>query len=312
MLTDLLPWIVFNVFVFGMLAVDLGIFHRHAHEVTVREALGWTAVWIALALLFNAGIYVWKGAQPAFEFFTGYLIEKSLSVDNIFVFLLIFSYFRVPVALQHKVLFWGVFSALLMRAIFIAAGVTLLQHFHWVIYLFGAFLILTGAKMARQNEKEIHPEKNLVLRLFRRFMPVSENYAGDKFFVTHQQRTVATPLFVTLLAVETTDVVFAVDSIPAILAVTVDPFIVYTSNVFALLGLRALFFAVAGAMKSFAYLSIGLAVILIFVGIKMVLTDLYKIPIVATLAVIGLILLAAVVASRLNAGRTAPAGPGKK
>jgi len=295
-----LPWILFNVFVLAMLALDLGVFHRKAHEVKVKEALVWSAVWIALALLFNVGIYFWRGPERALEFFTGYLIEKSLSVDNIFVFLLIFSYFRVDALYQHKVLFWGILGALVMRAIFIAAGVTLIQQFHWVIYIFGAFLILTGIKMALQKGKEIHPERNPVLRLFRRLMPISDRYVEDKFFVRLNGRTFATPLFVVLLIVETTDLIFAVDSIPAILAITIDPFIVYTSNVFAILGLRALYFALAGVMRLFHYLHLGLSVILVFIGIKMLLVDIYKIPIVVALSVVAGILVVSVVASVLR------------
>ena len=300
MSNQFLPWILFNVFVLAMLALDLGVFHRKAHEVKVKEALAWSAVWIALALLFNVGIYFWRGPQLALEFFTGYLIEKSLSVDNIFVFLLIFSYFRVDALYQHKVLFWGILGALVMRAIFIAAGVTLIQQFHWVIYIFGAFLILTGIKMALQKGKEIHPERNPVLRLFRRLMPISDRYVEDKFFVRLNGRTFATPLFVVLLIVETTDLIFAVDSIPAILAITIDPFIVYTSNVFAILGLRALYFALAGVMRLFHYLHLGLSVILVFIGIKMLLVDIYKIPIVVALSVVAGILVVSVVVSVLR------------
>ena len=300
MSNQFLPWILFNVFVLAMLALDLGVFHRKAHEVKVKEALVWSAVWIALALLFNVGIYFWRGPERALEFFTGYLIEKSLSVDNIFVFLLIFSYFRVDVLYQHKVLFWGILGALVMRAIFIAAGVTLIQQFHWVIYIFGAFLILTGIKMALQKGKEIHPERNPVLRLFRRLMPISDRYVEDKFFVRLNGRTFATPLFVVLLIVETSDLIFAVDSIPAILAITIDPFIVYTSNVFAILGLRALYFALAGVMQLFHYLHLGLSVILVFIGIKMLLVDIYKIPIVVALSVVAGILVVSVVVSVLR------------
>ena len=262
-----------------MLALDLGVFHRKAHEVQIKEALGWTAFWITLALLFNLGIYFWRGPEPALEFLTGYLIEKALSVDNIFVFLLIFSYFDVPLLYQHKVLFWGILGALIMRALFIVMGITLIQKVHWVIYIFGGFLILTGIKIALQKEKEIRPERNPVLRIFREFMPVSERYENGKFFLKKEGRYLATPLFIVLLVVETTDIVFAVDSIPAILAITLDSFIVYTSNVFAILGLRALYFALAGLMQLFHRLHYGLAAILVFVGIKMLLADIYKIPI---------------------------------
>jgi tellurite resistance protein TerC len=305
MSNELLLWIGFNVFVLAMLALDLGVFHRKAHEVKIKEALWWSAVWIALALAFNTGIYFFRGEEAALEFLTGYLLEKALSVDNIFVFIMIFAYFRVPALYQHKVLFWGILGALVMRAIFIATGITLLQHFHWVIYIFGAFLIITGIKLAMQQDKEVHPEKNPVLQLFRRFMPVTKNFEGDKFVVKRDSRRFATPLLVVLLMVETTDVVFALDSIPAILAITTDPFIVYTSNVFAILGLRALYFALAGAMQMFHYLSYGLAAILVFVGVKMMIMDFYKLPIGISLGVVAGILAVAVILSlvrpRLNA-----------
>jgi tellurite resistance protein TerC len=294
---QVLLWVVFNIFVLGMLALDLGVFHRKAHTIKIKEALAWSGVWIFLALLFNLGIYFWRGQESALEFLTGYLIEKSLSVDNIFVFLLIFSYFHVPPLYQHKVLFWGILGALIMRAIFIAAGVTLIQKFHWIIYLFGALLIVTGIKLALEKEKEIHPERNPALRLFRRLMPVTEEYEKARFFVKRNGRYLATPLFVVLLVVETTDVIFAVDSIPAILAITLDPFIVYTSNVFAILGLRALYFALAGMMELFHYLHYGLSAILTFVGIKMLLTYIYKIPISVALGVIAGILIVSIVSS---------------
>lgn len=297
MTNQMLAWIVFNIFVLAMLALDLGVFHRKAHAVRIKEALVWSGVWIALALLFNLGIYYWRGPETALEFLTGYLIEKSLSIDNIFVFLLIFTYFRVPSVYQHKVLFWGILGALVMRAVFIAMGITLMQKFHWVIYLFGGFLILTGIKMAWQKDKEIHPERNPVLTLFRRLMPVTAGYEETKFFVRRNGRSFATPLFIVLLVVETTDVIFAVDSIPAILAITVDPFIVYTSNVFAILGLRALYFALAGIMQLFHYLHYGLSAILVFVGAKMLLADIYKIPVGIALGAIAGILLLSVIAS---------------
>jgi tellurite resistance protein TerC len=296
---QMLLWGVFNLFVIAMLALDLGVFHRKAHEIHIREALLWSAFWIALALLFNVGVYVWRGPQTALEFLTGYLLEKSLSVDNIFVFLMIFTYFRVPYLHQHKVLFWGILGALIMRALFILTGITLIQKFHWVIYLMGLFLIVTGIKMATRKDEEIHPERNPVLRLFRRVMPVTEQYEGGRFFARRQGRRMATPLLVVLLVVETTDVVFAVDSIPAILAITLDPFIVYTSNVFAILGLRALYFALAGVMQLFHYLSYGLSFILVFVGIKMLLVDVYKMPIGIALGVVAAVLSAAVLASIL-------------
>ena len=290
-------WVAFNVFVLAMLAVDLGVVHRRAHEVTLKEALVWSGIWVALALLFALGVYVWDGSQPALEFLTGYLIEKSLSVDNIFVFVLIFSYFKVPARYQHKVLFWGILGALVMRAIFIFAGIALLQQLHWIIYVFGALLVLTGIKMAMEKDKEIHPDKNPVLKLFRRLVPVTEDYHADHFFVKQAGHYAATPLFIVLLVVETTDVIFAVDSIPAILGITVDPFLVYTSNVFAILGLRALYFALAGVMQLFHYLHYGLSAILVFVGAKMLLADVYKLPVGVALGVIAGILLMAVLVS---------------
>jgi tellurite resistance protein TerC len=301
-LNEIWLWVVFNIFVLAMLSLDLGVFHRKAHEVSLKEALIWSAVWITLALLFSLGILFWRGPETALEFLTGYLIEKSLSVDNIFVFLLIFSYFRVPGRYQHKVLFWGILGALILRAIFIAAGVTLIEKFHWIIYIFGAFLILTGIRMALDKGKEIQPEKNPVLRLLRRVMPVTDDYEKGNFFVKRDRRTLATPLLVVLLVVETTDVIFAVDSIPAILSITLDPFIVYTSNVFAILGLRALYFALAGIMRLFHYLHYGLSAILVFVGVKMLLADVYKIPVGMALGVIAVILIISVIASVLRPG----------
>lgn len=310
MSSPVLLFVVFNIFVLAMLALDLGVFHRKAHVIKMKEALMWSAFWIALSLLFNLGIYFWRGPETALEFLTGYLIEKSLSVDNIFVFILIFSYFQVPSLYQHKVLFWGILGALIMRAIFIATGVTLIQKFHWIIYIFGAFLILTGIKMALQKDKEIHPERNPVLRLFRRFMPVTGDYDDGKFFVKKAGRYIATPLFIVLLVVESTDVVFAVDSIPAILAITLDPFIVYTSNVFAILGLRAFYFALAGIMQLFHYLHYGLSAILVFVGGKMLFADIYKIPVGIALGVVAGILLISVIASvvRPRKNEILPAG----
>ncbi len=293
----ILLWVVFNIFVLTMLALDLGVFHRKAHVIKIKEALVWSAVWITLALLFNLGIYFWRGPETALEFLTGYLIEKSLSVDNIFVFLLIFSYFGVLPLYQHKVLFWGILGALIMRAVFIAAGITLIEKFHWTIYLFGAFLVLMGIKMALQKERKIKPERNPLLRLFRRWVPVTDDYAEGRFFVKRAGRYLATPLVIVLIVVETTDVIFAVDSIPAILAITLDPFIVYTSNVFAILGLRALYFALAGVMELFHYLHYGLSTVLVFVGIKMLLADLYKIPVSIALSVVAGILLVSVMAS---------------
>jgi tellurite resistance protein TerC len=291
-----LAWILFNIFVLIMLAIDLFL-HRKDHTVGMKEALIWSAIWTVVALAFNVFVYYWLGSKAALEFFTGYLIERSLSVDNLFVFLLVFSYFSVPSQYQRKVLFWGIFGALVMRALFIAAGLTLIQNFKWVIYVFGAFLVYTGIKMATHDEKEIHPEKNVVIRLFRKLMPVTPNYVDGKFFIKENGRRLATPLFIVLLVVETTDVVFAVDSIPAILAITLDPFIVYSSNVFAILGLRALYFAIAGLIQLFHHLNYGLSVILIFVGIKMLVSSFYHIPSLIALGVIALILTLSIVAS---------------
>lgn len=293
----MLLWIGFNVFVLVMLALDLGVFHRKAHAIKMREALLWSGVWISLALSFNAGVYWWGGREVSLEFLAGYLIEKSLSVDNIFVFLLIFSAFGVPAPYQHKVLFWGIFGALIMRAVFIASGVALIETFHWIIYLFGAFLIVTSAKMALQKDKKIDPARNPVLSVFRRFVPVAEDYQGQKFLVRKGLKWFATPLLIVLIVVESTDLIFAVDSIPAVLAVTSDPFIVYSSNVFAILGLRALYFAVAGLIGLFHYLSYGLAAVLAFVGTKMLLSDIYEIPIAIALGTITSILAVSVVAS---------------
>jgi tellurite resistance protein TerC len=290
-------WVFFNLFVLVMLAIDLGVFHRKAHAVKLKEALGWSAVWVTLALLYNVGIYFWMGQQKALEFFTGYLIEKSLSVDNLFVFLMLFTYFRVDSRHQHKVLFWGIVGALVMRAIFIAMGVALITKFEWIIFLFGGILIYSGIKMAFQSETEVHPEKNPVLKLFRRFTPISKEYDGDKFWTVQNGKRLATPLLVVLLVVETTDLIFAVDSIPAVLAISRDPFIVYTSNVFAILGLRALFFALAGVMNLFHLLHYGLAFILAFVGTKMIVGHWYKVPIGIALGVVAAALVVSVVAS---------------
>ena len=288
----------FNAFVLLMLALDLGVFHRHAHIVSLRESITWTCVWVALALLFNAGVWHFAGDQKALEFFTGYVIEKSLSVDNVFVFALLFSYFAVPTLYQHKVLFWGILGALLMRAVMIGLGAALITKFTWIIYIFGAFLILTGVKMVLKREEEIHPERNPVVRLFKRLMPVTKDYRDDHFFVVERGRRAATPLFVVLLLVEFTDLIFAVDSIPAIFAVTTDPFIVYTSNIFAIMGLRSLYFALAGVMDTFHYLKVGLGVVLSFVGVKMLLTHTaYKVDTLASLGVIVGILAVAVIAS---------------
>lgn len=290
-------WAGFLLFVLLMLALDLGVFHRKSHEVKIKEALVWSAVWISLALLFNVGVYFLMGKEKAIEFLTGYVIEKSLSVDNLFVFIMVFSYFNVDTKYQHKVLFWGILGALVMRAIFIFAGVALIQQFHWIIYIFGAFLIFTGIKMLAQKDEKIEPEKNPLVRLFKRFFPVTDVMHGDRFFVKINAKTVATPLFIVLLIIEFTDLIFAVDSIPAILAISTDTFIIFTSNVFAILGLRALYFALAGIAKLFYYLKYGLSAILVFVGVKMVVAGFLKIPVMYSLLVIISILTLSILAS---------------
>lgn len=298
--TPLWLWVGFNAFVLAMLALDLGVFHRKAHTVSVKEAAIWSGVWIALSLLFNVWLWQARGAQAGLEFFTGYLIEKSLSIDNIFVIALIFGYFKVPEKHQHRVLFWGILGALVLRAIFIFAGAALIERFHWVIYLFGAFLVFTGIKMAFSRDEEIHPEKNPVLRLARRFLPVTPDYRGKSFFVRENGKRFATPLFLVLLLVESTDLIFAVDSIPAIFAVTRDPFLVYTSNICAILGLRSLYFVLAGVMGKFVFLKLGLAAVLAFVGVKMTLVDIWKIPTPASLGVIAGVLTISIVASLIK------------
>jgi len=295
----LILWIAFNVFVLGMLALDLGIFHRKAHAVSIKEASIWSGVWILLALIFNLGIYVVWGQDKALEFLTGYVIEKSLSIDNLFVFLMIFHYFATPAIYQHRILFWGIIGALFMRAIFIATGAALLENFHWMIYVFGVFLIFTGIKMLLQKEEKLQPNRNPVVRLFQHWIPITNEYRGEHFFVRKAGKIHATLLMLVLVVVETTDVIFAVDSIPAIFAITRDPLIVYTSNVFAILGLRALYFMLAGVMEMFAYLKVGLSFVLCFVGAKMLFVDFYKIPIGASLGVVGGILLLSVIASLL-------------
>jgi len=299
MIATIYVWIGFLAFVLLMLALDLGVFHRKSHEVKIKEALIWSAVWISIALLFNYGIYVYMGEVKAMEFLTGYIIEKSLSIDNLFVFIMIFSYFNVDKKYQHKVLFWGIIGALIMRSIFIFAGVALINKFHWIIYIFGAFLIFTGFKMLFQKDEKMDPNKNPLVKLFKRFYPVTDEMHGDRFFVKVNAKTFATPLFVVLLLVEFTDLIFAVDSIPAIMAITSDPFIIFTSNVFAILGLRALYFALAGITQYFHYIKYGLSAILVFVGVKMVLVDFYKIPVMISLFTILGILVISVVASLL-------------
>jgi len=302
-----LLWAGFALLVFVLLALDLGVFHRRAHVVQLREALLWSVFWICLALLFNVGVYYWFGKTHALEFFTGYVIEKALSVDNIFVFVVIFSYFAVPQELHHRVLFWGILGALVLRGIFILAGAALIQTFHWVIYVFGAFLIFTGVKLFLDRGSEVHPEKNPVFRLFRRFVPSVDGYRGAHFFVRENGVKYATPLLLVLVCIEATDVVFALDSIPAIFAITRDPFIVYTSNIFAILGLRALYFLLAGIIPKFRFLRVGLAVVLVFVGVKMMIEGFYDIPIVLSLLVI-LVVLASSVALSWLIPESKPAG----
>ncbi|MGH9159605.1 MAG: TerC family protein [Vicinamibacteraceae bacterium] len=296
-------WVGFNAFVLLMLAVDLLVFHKDAHEVAPAEAATWSVVWVALALMFGAAVYVLMGPAAGLQYFAGYLIEKALSVDNIFVFVLIFSFFRVPPRYQHRVLFWGILGALAMRGAMIGAGAYLIQQFHWILYVFGAFLVFTGVRMATQTEHDIEPESNPVIRIVRRLVPVTATYHGQAFFVRERVngtlRLVATPLFIVLVLVETTDLIFAVDSIPAIFAVTQEPFIVYTSNVFAILGLRALYFLLAGVIHRFHYLKLGLSVVLAFVGVKMLVVDVVDIPIGVSLGVIVVVLAAATVASLL-------------
>jgi tellurite resistance protein TerC len=295
----LLFWILFNLFVLGMLVLDLGFLQRDGHTVKFREALTWSLIWIGLACAFAVLVFFWHGRGTAVEFVTGYVIELSLSVDNLFIFLLIFRYFRVAPEHQHKVLFWGIVGALVMRAIFIVVGIGLIRRFHWITYVFGALLVYSGIKLFRQHGAGIEPENNPVVRLFRRWVPVTEEYAGDKFMV-RRERIYATPLLVVLVLVEVTDLLFATDSIPAVLAITLNPFIVYTSNVFAILGLRSMYFMLAGLMDLFHYLHYGLAVVLIFIGAKMVSSNYYQIPTVAALGVVAGVLLVSVLTSLLH------------
>jgi tellurite resistance protein TerC len=289
-------WIIFNVFVLAMLALDLGVMNRRPHRVGFREALAWSGIWIALAAAFAVLEFFWHGRAEALQFATAYIIELSLSIDNLFVFLLIFRYFKVQSEHEHKVLVWGILGALVMRGVFIAAGVSLLHRFHWITYVFGALLVYSGVKLLRQGEAQIHPEKNLVLRLFRRIMPVTDDYVGSHFF-TRKNVLCATPLFIVLLVIETSDVLFAVDSIPAVLAVTLNAFIVYTSNVFAILGLRSMYFAMAGMLNRFFYLHYGLSIVLIVIGLKMLCSNYISIPTEWMLATVLFVLASSVVAS---------------
>jgi tellurite resistance protein TerC len=300
-------WGGFIAFVLAMLAIDLGVFHRKAHAVGLREAAIWSAVWVSLAVVFNIGVYQWFGAERGLEFTTGYLIEKALAVDNIFVFYAIFAYFAVPAAYQHRVLFWGILGALVMRAIFIFAGAALLQQFHWLMYVFGAVLLATAVKLLMMNEGGVDPRRNAVYRLFQRFVRSVPEYHGSRFTVVQNGKRFATPLLAVLVLVEWTDLVFAVDSIPAIFAVTSDPFIVFTSNIFAILGLRSMFFLLSGVIGSFHLLKPSLAIVLAFVGVKMLLVDVYKVPIGASLAVIATLIAAGVVGSLLFPKRRASA-----
>lgn len=297
MSTELLLWLGFGLFLVVMLALDLGVFHKNSHVIEFKEAITWSSIWIGLALVFNVGVFYFAGKAKGLEFFTGYLIEKSLSIDNVFIIALIFTYFNVPREYQHRVLFWGVIGALIMRAILIAVGAALITEFTWIIYIFGAFLIFTGFKMYFQKDHKINPDKNPLVRLSKKLIPVTDQYNEEKFFVIKDDKRYATPLFLVLLLVETTDLIFAVDSIPAIFAISKDPFIVFTSNAFAILGLRSLYFALAGVIHKFYYLKAGLSVILIFVGIKMLLIDIYKIPIGISLGFITLVIFISIYAS---------------
>ena len=298
--TSIWFWIIFNVAILGLLALDLGVFHRKAHAVSVKEAAIWSVVWISLSLLFNLGIFLFEGKEIAMQFLAGYLIEKSLSVDNIFVFIMLFSFFQVPAAYQHRVLFWGILGALIMRGALIGAGAFLIAQFSWVLYIFGAFLVYTGIRMALQKD-DIHVDvdSNQAVKLLRRIFPITDGYRGQKFMTVENGVRMATPLLVVLLIVETTDLIFALDSIPAIFAVTQDPFIVYTSNVCAILGLRALYFLLAGVMQSFHYLKYGLSLVLVFVGVKMLIADFYHVSIGLSLSVIGVVLTVSILASLL-------------
>jgi tellurite resistance protein TerC len=293
-------WVLFNAFVVAMLALDLGVIHRRAERLTLRQALAWSAVWISIAAVFAVLLYVWQGRTAALEFSTGYVIELSLSADNLFIFLLIFQFFRLPENNQYRVLFWGILGAILMRAAFIFAGVGLIRRFHWIIYGFGALLVYSGIRLLFQRGAQIDPEKNPVLRIFRKLVPVTPDYVGSKFFVREGMQRCATPLLLVLLVIETTDVIFAVDSIPAVLAITLNTFVVYTSNILAILGLRSLFFALASLMNVFEYLHYGISCVLVFVGIKMLLSHRFPIRTEVSLGIIAAILLLTIVASALH------------
>ena len=292
-------WIGFTVFVLAMLALDLGVFNRKAHVIGRREALLWVIAWICLAALFNVWIFLHFGSQQGLEFLTGYVIEYSLSVDNLFVFVLLFRYFAVPDSAQHRALFWGILGALLMRAFFILVGAVLLETFHWIIYVFGAFLVFTGVKMLKGGDVEINPDRNPLVGMFQRFVPATSHYSGAKFFVRQNGRRLATPLLLVLAVIDGTDLAFAVDSIPAIFAITRDPFVIYTSNIFAILGLRALYFLLAAAMREFHYLKFGLGAVLTFVGLKMLGSSYYDVPILASLIMVAAMLGGSIAASAL-------------
>jgi len=296
-------WVGFLAFVGVMLALDLGVFHRKAHLVSLPEAAVWSGVWIALAAVFALGVFHFYGAQRGLEFTTGYVLEKALSVDNIFVIVILFGAFGVPAHQQHRVLFWGILGALAMRAVFILAGIALIARFHWTVYLFGVFLVLTGVRMLLSRGAQGHPENNVLVRLARRILPVAPGRDTEHFFTRVDGRWMVTPLFLALLAVEFTDLIFAVDSIPAVLAVSGEPFIVFTSNIFAILGLRSLYFLLAGVVQKFRYLKVGLALVLVFVGVKMTIVDIFKIPVGVSLAVVGLLIGGAILASLVVDGR---------
>jgi tellurite resistance protein TerC len=296
-------WVGFLAFVLVMLALDLGVFHRKAHVVSLREAAVWSGVWISLAAVFAVGVFHLYGVQRGLEFTTGYLIEKALSIDNIFVMVVVFGAFGVPARQQHRVLFWGILGAVAMRAVFILAGTSLIQRFHWTLYLFGVFLVITGLKMLFTRGEQGHPENNVMVRLARRVLPVAPGQDTEHFFAKVDGRRMVTPLFLALLAVEFTDLIFAVDSIPAVLAVSQDPFIVFTSNIFAILGLRSLYFLLAGVVHKFRYLKVGLALVLVFVGVKMTIVDVFKIPVGVSLAVVGLLITGAILSSLVVDGR---------
>lgn len=292
-----LPWLLFNIFLVTMLMMDVFVFHRKDHVIKMKEALLWSAFWIGLAIAFGIFIYFWRDGETSLNYFSGYITEKSLSVDNLFVILMLFTYFCVPQEYRHRVLFWGILGAIIMRAIFILAGITLIEHFHWVIYVFGAFLIFTGIKMGMKKDDNPHPEANPVIKLIARFLPMSKTYHGHSFFTKENGRRLATPLFAVLVSIEATDIIFAVDSIPAVLAITTEPFIVYTSNMFAILGLRSLYFAFSGFAERLYYLHYGLAAVLTFLGTKMLISRFYEIPTLISLLVIAVILIISVITS---------------